>query len=119
MLSTMLVMLLSFLLVDGASAEATPAAIVQMVSASPTVKHKGKKVFVPLHVRNPLFIGDIVRTGIKDKAILLFSDGSQVRLNINTCIEITSPVVTKHGHTSLFRAMGGEIFARLRPGQPI
>lgn len=101
---------------EGAGA-APPVATVQTVSGTLTVKHKGAAAFTPLAARGTLYVGDVVGTGPDGKAALLFSDGSMTRLNANAAIEITPPVSVGKGKKSLFRALSGEVWARLRPGK--
>jgi tetratricopeptide (TPR) repeat protein len=92
-------------------------ATVQAASGTLTVKRKGTAALTPLAVRGALNVGDIAGTGADGKATLLFSDGSQTRLNANSAIEITAPSSVGKGKQSLFRALSGEVWARLQPGK--
>ena len=96
---------------------AAPVATVQAASGTVTVKRKGVTALTPLAVRSSLNVGDVVGTGADGKATLLFSDGSQTHLNANSAIEITAPSSVGKGKQSLFRALSGEVWARLQPGK--
>ncbi len=97
----------------------TSVATVQSVTSTPLLRRRGTAAFLPLRVRTSLYIGDAVQTGPNSRASLLFSDGSQVRLNANSVIEITTPAAVGRGRTSLFRAVAGEVWSRLRPNQAV
>lgn len=111
--------LLVFLLlaISNGEAWAAPVATVQTATQS-TWKRRGTANFATLDRRTSLDDGDIVRTGAQGKASLLFVDGSQVRLNENAAIEITAPTKTG-GKSSFFRAISGQVWARLRPGTAV
>jgi Flp pilus assembly protein TadD len=96
------------------TAGAAPIATVRTSRGETFIRAKGKTQAVPLTVRKSLFAGDVVGTGPGGKLALLFSDGATVRLNEKSTIEITPPQGA--GKSSLFRALGGELWARLRPG---
>ena len=81
-----------------------------------TVQRVGQQQGVALPVRAALYNGDIVSTGPNGRANLLFNDGSRVKIRENSRLEITSPGAIKQG-TSLFRALLGGIWSRLRPGR--
>ena len=66
-----------------------------------------------------LYAGDVVGTGPDSKAKLLFNDGSQFGLNANSAVEITAPTKTANGRQSFVRALSGQIWARLRPGNAV
>lgn len=83
------------------------------------VKRKGTTKFVALAGNGQLFVGDIVGTGPTGKAKLLLSDGSQFGLNANSAIEITVPTNAGKGRQSFVRALSGQIWARLRPGNAV
>jgi tetratricopeptide (TPR) repeat protein len=99
-------------------AQTGPLATVLTVKGRLEVRRHSVANFVALPLRTSLFASDHVRTGPASKATLLFTDGAQVRLNANTSIEITSPTVSR-GKRSLFRVIGGEVWARLRFGQAV
>jgi tetratricopeptide (TPR) repeat protein len=96
-------------------ASASPIATVQSATGA-SVRRRSLAAFSTLSGRTPLNAGDAVRTGPRGKANLLFFDGSQVRLNANTTVEITSPTNARGGRQSFFRALAGEVYARMRPG---
>jgi len=98
-------------------ASAAPVATVQAASGTLSVKRSGTTALAALRVRSNLNIGDLVGTGANSKATLLFTNGSQLRMNANSAVEITAPSNVGRGKTSLFRAISGEVWARLRPGQ--
>ncbi len=83
------------------------------------VKRKGTTKFVPLPAKGQLYVGDIVGTGANGKAKLLLSDGSQFGLNANSAVEITAPTNAGKGRQSFVRALSGQIWARLRPGNAV
>lgn len=97
-----------------------PSATVRTVRGAAWHFPSGKKIPnpPPLKEREPLYSGDVVGTGADGRAALLFSDGAQLRLDHNAAVEITRPEASG-GRTNLFRALGGEIWARLRPGNAI
>lgn len=101
-------------------AQAAPKAVatVQTVSGTLSVR-RGTTAPLPVSINASLLVGDIVRTGPNSKAALLFANGSQVRLNANSSIELTAPTSVGRGKQSLFRAISGEILSRLRPGQAV
>jgi tetratricopeptide (TPR) repeat protein len=103
----------------GALAAPKPLTTVQTANGTVTVRRAGAAAFAALRVNASLSQGDIVRTGANSKAALLFANGSQVRLNANSSVEITAPVAVGRGKQSLFRALGGEVLSRLRPGQAV
>ena len=115
----MMVVTLLWLLPGLALAAPVPMATVRTVSGKVLLRGKGKASLVDLPARKALYAGDIVRTGPNGKVTLLFSDGAQVRLRANTSIEVTAPVGVGNGKQSLFRALGGEVWARLRPGNAV
>ncbi len=102
------------------AAPTPPSATVRTVRGTAWRFPSGKKIPNPpaLKTRESLFSGDVIGTGADGRAALLFSDGAQLRLDHNAAVEITRPETVK-GRTSLFRALGGEIWARLRPGNAI
>ncbi len=110
--------LLVCVLVCHQAAFCAPAATATVLAASGTlnVQRIGQKQVVALPVRAALHNGDIVSTGANGRANLLFNDGSRAILRENSRLEITSPAVPKQG-TSLFRALLGGIWSRLRPGR--
>ncbi|MDQ3815734.1 MAG: FecR domain-containing protein, partial [Armatimonadota bacterium] len=108
-----------FLLPELAVAAPTPVATVQTASGKLWVRRKGKKVTEDLRVRKALYAGDIVGTGSKSKATILFSNGALLRLNAESAIQITAPVAAGRGKESLFRALQGEVWSRLRPGNAV
>lgn len=83
------------------------------------VRRKGAKSAVDLLSGQSLFIGDIISTGPQSKASLLFPDGAQVRINANSSLEVTPPLRVRNGNLRLFRVIGGQVWARLRPGNAI
>ncbi len=72
-----------------------------------------------LPAKGQLYVGDIVGTGPNGKAKLLLSDGSQFGLNANSAVEITAPTNAGKGRQSFVRALSGQIWARLRPGNAV
>ena len=83
------------------------------------VKRKGTAKVVDLSSNGVLYVGDVVGTGPDSKAKLLFNDGSQFGLNAKSAVEITAPTKTANGRQSFVRALSGQIWARLRPGNAV
>jgi hypothetical protein len=67
-----------------------------------------------LLARQPLYIGDIIETGERSKATILFPDGAQARLNANASIQITGTRLKRSNRQSLFRIITGQVAGRLR-----
>src|SRR5260221_11665594 len=61
------------------------------VQGPASVRRSGGGAFVNAVRKMSVAAGDVVRTGPNGRAILLFSDGSQVKLNANTLLLIPSP----------------------------
>lgn len=110
-------LLLLWLFLLQVAVHAAPIATVSALSG-PLSRRVGNTA-VAIGLRTPLNARDVVHTGVGGKATLLFLDGSQVRLNANTTVEITAPSKAGRGHTSLIRALSGEVWARLRPGRAV
>ena len=102
-----------------AASAVQPVATVLTTIGSNTVRKHGVTASTLLVIRGALSPGDVVSTGVKGKATILFSDGSQVRLNQNSRIELTPPVSAGKGKRSLFRVVWGEVWVRLRPGNAV
>ncbi|RYG57558.1 tetratricopeptide repeat protein, partial [bacterium] len=98
-----------------ASSRQTPLATVQTLLGAATIRSANANAVQALRLRRALYVGDIVATGAKTKLTLLFQDGAQVRLRENTAVQIQSPSAAR-GQANLLRVLGGEIWARLRPG---
>lgn len=114
-----LVTLLALLPLAAAAAAGSPAATVQRVSGTLTVRRQGVAALAPLAARGALYVGDLVGTGPDSRASLLFRDGSQARLNANSAIEVLPPTSVGRGYQGLFRAVTGEVWSRLRPGKAV
>ncbi len=82
------------------------------------VQRSGTGAFHPLAFQALLTPGDLVRTGPDSEAALLFSDGSQVKINANSVLRISGGAPGRP-KGSLFQALLGVIWAHLRPGQAI
>lgn len=95
-----------------------PVAVVRTVTGQAFIRSKGKTQFAAAR-RQSLFPGDIVGTGKRGKITLLFNDGAQVRLHEDSAINITAPTPVGNGKVSLFRALSGDVWARLRPGNAV
>src|SRR5687767_10529972 len=96
---------------------AAPLATVQTAIGRVSVQRHNVTSFTAIAARSNLNAGDIVATGENSKASLLFHNGAQLRLNARSSVQITAPSQVGRGKTSLFRAISGEVWARLRPGQ--
>src|SRR5438093_6267969 len=84
-----LLLLLCLLTGGRAHAQRTPyAALVTAAQGSVNVRRSGGAGFAAAAVKTQLAAGDIVQTGANSRAVLLFSDGSQVKLNGGTLLLI-------------------------------
>jgi tetratricopeptide (TPR) repeat protein len=101
-------------------ARETLATTARVQSASgATLKRSNATNYATLNSRTSLNNGDVVRTGANGKASLLFYDGSQARMGANSALQITPPTDAGGGRKSFFRALGGQVWARLRPGTAV
>ncbi len=100
---------------NSAASRQAPMATVQTLLGAATIRPVNASAAQPLRLRRSLYPGDIVATGSGTKLTLLFQDGAQVRLRENTAVEIQSSSAAR-GKANLLRVLGGEIWARLRPG---
>jgi Flp pilus assembly protein TadD len=82
------------------------------------VRQVGSSTYKALLVQDELHAGDIVKTSADGEADILFSDGSQLKLDSRTSIRITKSATAPHSF-NLFQAVVGVIWAHLRPGQTI
>ena len=97
---------------------APPVATVQTLVGASYIKSNNATTSKPLKVRTALYPKDIIATGPNSKLTLLFRSGAQVRLNEKSALEIAD-IKTTANSQSLVRLLGGEIWARLRPGNKI
>ena len=104
---------------SGAAWAAAPVGTVRTATGTTWFRSKTGAAQSALARRTPLYVGNIVGTGANGKLTLLWSDGAQVRLGENSSIEVTAPKPLGDGKRSLFRAIGGRVWARLRPGNAI
>ena len=61
------------------------------VMGAPKVHHAGDSSPLTPHPSTIIFLGDRIETGDGDKADIKFNDGTTVRLNFNTRLEIPNP----------------------------
>lgn len=92
------------------------APVASLVASHGPVAVRAGNALRTVSLRASFSPGDVVATGPNGGATILFLDGSQIRLNANSQVEITAPSPTSKGHKSVIRALSGEIWARLRPG---
>ncbi len=104
---------------SGAAWAAAPVGTVRTATGTTWVSTKTGAARANLARRTPLYIGNVVGTGANGKLTLLWSDGAQVRLGENSSIQVTEPKPLGDGKRSLFRAISGRVWARLRPGNAI
>ena len=104
---------------SGAAWAAAPVATVRTATGTTWFSPKAGAARGALARRTPLYVGNVVGTGANGKMTLLWGDGAQVRLGENSSIQVTQPKVVGDGKRSLFRAINGRIWARLRPGNAI
>ena len=104
---------------SGAAWAAAPVGTVRTATGTTWFRSKTGASQSALARRTPLYVGNVVGTGANGKLTLLWSDGAQVRLGENSSIEVTAPKVLGDGKRSLFRAISGRVWARLRPGNAI
>src|SRR5688500_17248506 len=90
----------------GASAQTEPAGMVTAVTGQLQGERPGAGA-VDLGLGSPVYVGQTLRTAADAKATLLFNDGSLVRLNAGTTIEITPPTAVGRGKRSLIRLTVG------------
>lgn len=109
-------LLLIVFLITASVAQQQPVAVVQALTGQVKVKRAGSTGADIVTVGAVLGQGDLVNTGRDSKASLLFYDGSQVRLNAGTTIEIVASGATVENNRILIRLISGEIWAHLRPG---
>ncbi len=98
---------------------ATPLATVRTSTGTTWVRAQNGQAMSALARRSPLFAGNVVGTGANGQLTLLFGDGAQIRLGGNSSVQITSPDRVGTNNRSLFRALSGRVWARLRPGNAI
>ena len=103
---------------ERASAAPRAVATVIAVRGALRVQRGSAGPLLPLGLQATLYPGDSVRTGAGSEAALLFSDGSQVKLNADSSLRITPGAPVRPGQ-NLFQAILGILWARLRPGQRI
>ena len=104
---------------SGAAWAAAPVGTVRTATGKTWFRTKTGAAQSALARRTPLYVGNVVGTGANGKLTLLWSDGAQVRLGENSSIEVTAPRPMGNGKRSLFRALGGRVWARLRPNNAI
>ena len=104
---------------SGAVWAAAPVGTVRTATGTTWISSKTGAARSALARRRPLYIGNVVGTGANGKLTLLWSDGAQVRLGENSSIQVTAPKPIGDGKRSLFRAISGRVWARLRPGNAI
>lgn len=80
--------------------------------------HSGSQILQRLGSEAELSVGDLVQTGPQGEVMLLFSDGSRVKIHANSRLRITVGTHTDH-QENLFQALVGVFWAHLRPGQRI
>lgn len=71
-----------------AEAEEKPVAVISAIEVGLQMKHKDSGDWSTANIKTPVFPGDILRTGAKEKACLTFNDGIEVFMNYNTSLEI-------------------------------
>jgi tetratricopeptide (TPR) repeat protein len=109
------------MLVPLVAATAAPDSVVTVgaITGKLSVRRKGAKTAVRLWSGQSLYIGDVISTGNESRASIIFPDGAQVRLNANATMQVTPPRRQRDGKLSLFRVIGGQIWARLRPNNAV
>ena len=104
---------------SGAAWAAAPVGTVRTATGTTWFRSKSGAARSVLARRTPLYVGNVVGTGANGKLTLLWSDGAQVRLGENSSIQVTAPKPIGDGKRSLFRAISGRVWARLRPNNAI
>src|SRR5262249_20329823 len=103
-------LLLLGLIAAAAQAQRAPfAATLTAAHGAVTVRRSGAATFTAAAVKAQLAAGDIVQTGPGSRAVLVFSDGSQVKLNAGSLLLI--PAAGRP------RLQQGELYARTAPGR--
>ena len=117
---TILGLLLAGALVLIGSAPAWPQsawiAMLISVQGATSVRRSGSGAFVDAYRKMTLATGDIV-TGANGRAALLFADGSQVKLNVNTVC--SSPPRVGPRAPSRLGLQAGEVWARVTRGRRV
>ena len=103
----------------GGVAWAAPVATVRTATGTTWMSAKTGAAKSALARRTPLSAGNVVGTGANGQLTLLWQDGAQVRLGNNSSIQVTEPKPLGGGKRSLFRAVSGRVWARLRPDNAI
>src|ERR1051326_8342056 len=80
---------------------------VTLVSATgpATVRRSGTAAYIPTARKMTLAAGDIVRTGASGGAILLFPDGSEIKVRANSAVII--PAISGAGGPEQVQLTGG------------
>lgn len=100
------------------TARAASVGIVTTLTGNLAIRRHGGPSPAALSKGGAFDVGDVLSTAAGAKATLLFNDGSQVKLNANTTIQISAPNAGG-GDQTLFRAITGEAWARLRQGRAV
>lgn len=103
------------LLPHAALAQSTLAATLLAVQGLTQLRRSGAAAFIPAHRQMGLAVGDLLRTGPRSKAELLFRDGSAFSLNQNTALVI--PPVATTAHPISMGVTAGEVWARIVRGR--
>jgi len=110
------ILLLAMVIPAKSASKSAPATVLTTIGEN-TVRHleKSEKIVAG----SQIYAGDVVTTGIKGKMTLLYSDGSQIKLNSNFKGVIPQPSEKEKGGKSLLVVLWGQIKALLRPGNKI
>lgn len=90
---------------------------VTLVSATgpATIRRTGTTAYTPAARKMTLGAGDIVRTGAGGGAILLFPDGSEIKVRANSAVVI--PAISGVGAPERVRLESGQIWVRMTRGK--
>jgi tetratricopeptide (TPR) repeat protein len=107
--------MLTLLMTRPVFAQSSIAATLLAVQGLTQLRRSGAAAFVPAYRRMGLGVGDLLRTGPRAHAELLFRDGSALSLNQNSALVI--PPIAGGGHPSSFNLTAGELWARVVHGR--
>ncbi|MBI2926479.1 MAG: tetratricopeptide repeat protein [Verrucomicrobia bacterium] len=95
------------------------------VIGTPTVHHAGKPSALSPQPSTMICLGDRIETGDADKAEIQFLDGTTLRLNFNTTLEIPNPKSeirnpkSQSLRPSEIHLVRGHVWAKVQPATPI
>lgn len=94
-------------------------ATITFVSGTVGVWHEGAAKWTMVETPYELYMGDHVRTGADARAVIVFTDESELLMHEQTTVQITprEPVEAPRGVAARVKVSLGKIFNRVTPGQ--